>query len=208
MKNSTTIVLALIVFFKAGDTFGATYYKFQGLATYVQDSANITSFNQGDQLTYTFLVNFDITGTNTEGSGIVREYNRNYMGNEYFFTDYLSGSAPQNYVEPISANSILEFNVGNNGTCNSTSDEEYGFLYGSGNALNTIYIQKCGLNVRNWDVGTQVIVDQNEWKFSGETAHISGDLTLIEISKTRYPLIPDVPLIPGVFHLLLNNELQ
>ena len=95
------------------------YYTFSGTVTTITDPTGIISASGlivGSEVQYTFLIDFGADGKQTKYNGTV-ETRTNYGDTDFFYTDYLYGSALQPkdggyWSKQPGGNAVAEYNYG------------------------------------------------------------------------------------------------
>ncbi len=159
------------------------YYTFTGTATDVIDTASASGISVGDEIFYTYLIDFDRGGRVTNLDGVERSvvdsfstyenyaYNPNTM--DHFYVDYIAGSAYFGVSGVL--NDFLELNTGLN------NDELGKYMITGGDAVG---IASFLDPVQSWTVGDS-FYSLNAWGDSGD--RIGGLITLTGITAVPAP---------------------
>ena len=151
------------------------YYTFEGAISSIKDPDNHLSvgdgFGVGESVNYTFLVDFDETGTwQYDGSNSFRTVSiSDTSSRDYFYSALVSGS-------PVVSRPYFDYNVTNYGLESQPGYSAYGALTGS----NYLSIVNSRLNVSDWVVGTSV-VGNDYWGTFSQSFYVRSNLVLTDI---------------------------
>ena len=95
MKKMTTAILGFVLCLTASAAYAAPmYYTFEGKITHVNNLHGLIdpAISVGDPVSYVFLLDFALKGefTRNNGENVIVEDDATH---DYFYTDYISGSA-------------------------------------------------------------------------------------------------------------------
>jgi hypothetical protein len=163
------------------------YYTFDGTITITGSSSNLegTMYDLGSSVTYTFLVDFDADGF-AQAGGVTYETADQYTSpdsyKDYFFTDYVGGSALQEqYLD------WDELNYGRSSNTSGLTNLVYGEVTGGSN----IRIGKTKV-VQDWIVG-DLMSGIQEWGDGTKSGtYYNFDAYLTSISNINpYARVPE-----------------
>lgn len=169
------------------------YYTFEGNVLLLNDAAgiaNLYNLKVGDQVSYTFLVDFQAAGTYTTFAG--QTIVRNESGIDFFYADYISGSGLP-YInggfwhQPGHGSAAAEINYGYDNP-NNLYQAFTGMMEGK-SADDRVYVGSDTVIASQWTIGTQVEGSNMATSNDGSSTDVFSLLTLVSIDSQ----IPSVP---------------
>jgi hypothetical protein len=188
-KTIYSAVVACFGIFSMVNIVGATpvYYTFDGTITSITNNSGMLddfNYQNGDDITYTFLIDLDLPGQLTYYSGSTVIVDNSDPSADFYYADYFSGDAL-----PI----IEEYWIGTYNHRESNyirNDQGTGGSQIAGLSFNnSIRIANSSLYFQDWTLNTPLVSWNDVWLADGTSSRISASLNITKISDTA-PVTP------------------